>query len=69
MFGYRVVFNKSSMKIKPHDPNASQHHKPLHKYVKDIVSELDSSYLPIHKYCTRRKILVPVDEEEAEETQ
>ena len=40
MFGYRVIFQKHSMKIKAPDPVTPQIHKPLAKFVNDIVGEL-----------------------------
>lgn len=42
MFGYRAVFSRDKMAIKVPDPYASQKHKPLEKYVHDIVSDLNS---------------------------
>jgi uncharacterized protein with NRDE domain len=67
MFGYRVVFSRSHMKIKRPDPKASQAHKPLQKFVKDIVNELNASYVTIPKYGTRRHIVIPVVESEGED--
>lgn len=65
MFGYRAVFTKSKMTVKVPDPNASQRHKPLQRFVEDIVSELNSQYVPVPRYCSKRKILIPlVDEDE-----
>jgi hypothetical protein len=65
MFGYRALFTKSKMSVKVPDPRASQRHKPLSRFVEDIVTELNSQYVPIPRYCTRRKLLIPlVDEDE-----
>lgn len=65
MFGYRAIFSRGKMSIKVPDPYASQKHKPLERYVNDIVSELNSQYVAIPKYCTRRKLLIPIlDEDE-----
>lgn len=65
MFGYRAIFTRTNMKCKVPDPKTAQNHKPLFKYVRDIVSELDSQYVQIPRYGTRRKILIPlVDEDE-----
>ena len=44
MFGYRVIFKKRKMDIKAPDPHASQSHKPLERFVSDIVGELSNQY-------------------------
>lgn len=69
MFGYRAIFSRGRMSIKVPDPYASQKHKPLERYVNDIVNELNSQYVAIPKYCTRRKLLIPIlDEDEDEDS-
>ena len=40
MFGYRVDFKKKNMAIKAPDPDVPQSHKPLQRFVNDIISEL-----------------------------
>ena len=52
LFGYRVDFNPEKMKISEQDPCQSQHHKPLVRYVADVVSELTSGYAAL-EYATK----------------
>ncbi len=66
MFGYRAIFSRGKMAIKLPDPNASQQHKPLSRYVNDIINELNSQYVAIPKYCTRRKLLIPLNDTDDE---
>ena len=67
MFGYRVVFKKKRMLIDAPEPSVPQTHKPLQKYVNDIMSELNLSYMPIHRYGTKQRILIPLPDSEDEE--
>ena len=53
MFGFRVIFQKKDMKIGRPEPSAPQSHKPLQKFVSDIVGELSNSYVQIHKYHSK----------------
>lgn len=53
MFGYRICFRKKEMKRGAPEPQASQTHKPLNKFVNEIVGELAASYVQIPKYSTR----------------
>ena len=38
MFGYRVKFKRKLMQIKVPDPKTCQNHKPLKRFVADIVN-------------------------------
>ena len=67
MFGYRVIFKKRAMEVPPSDPATAQTHKPVKKYVEDILSELASNYQPMHRYHTKQRILVPLPDSEDEE--
>ena len=67
MFGYRVDFKKKNMAIKVPDGDAPQNHKPLKRFVNDIVSELSSGYTQIHKFYSKQHILVPLPDELNEE--
>lgn len=68
MFGYRVVFQKADMsENKIPLPGASQTHKPLQRYVSEIMSELTANYQPIHRYHTKQRILIPLHESDEEE--
>jgi hypothetical protein len=67
MFGYRAVFTKGKMAIKVPDPRACQKHKPLERFVHDIVNDLNSGYLPVQKYSTRRKVLIVSNEDDEPE--
>jgi len=44
MFGYRVLFSKKKMLIEVPDPKVSQGHKPLQRFVHDIIGELNQMY-------------------------
>ena len=44
MFGYRVIFQRKQMQIKVPEPSASQAHKPIAKFVSDVVGDLSSNY-------------------------
>ena len=44
MFGYRVIFQKRNMEINVPEPATSQAHKPINRYVNDIMSELSQTY-------------------------
>jgi hypothetical protein len=52
MFGYRVDFNRQRVKSPDQEPTASQRHKPLTKYVADVVAELGAGYVSM-KYATK----------------
>lgn len=68
MFGYRVVFQKALMqKNDIPEPSASQAHKPLQRYVNEIMSELTANYQPIHRYHTKQRILIPLPDSDEEE--
>ena len=67
MFGYRVNFKKKNMEIKAPDPDVSQGHKPLQRFVNDIISELSQGYCQIPKFYSKQHILVPLPEEQEEE--
>lgn len=54
------------MTIKLPDPKASQKHKPLEKFVSDIVNDLNSAYIPVQKYCSKRKVLIPWNDDDTE---
>lgn len=47
MFGFRVTFTKSKMDFKVPEPKASQAHKPLTRFVSDIVNDLSNTYIPV----------------------
>ena len=53
MFGYRVIFKKKNMQIKAPEPSEPQVHKPLQKFVNDIIGELSLSYHQINKFHTK----------------
>ena len=63
MFGYRVDFKKKNMEIKAPDPDVPQSHKPLQRFVNDIISELSQGYSQIPKFYSKQHILVPLPEE------
>ena len=48
-------------------PDSSQNHKPIHRYVNDIIGELSQGYLPINRYHTKQRILIPIHEDSEEE--
>ena len=56
MFGYRVDFSKEKMRIPAQDPCESQSHKPLVRFVAEVVADLGSSYVSM-KYATKQRIL------------
>ena len=63
MFGYRVNFKRKNMEIKAPDPDAPQTHKPLHRFVNDVISELSQGYTQIPKFYSKQHILVAQQEE------
>ena len=67
MFGYRINFSKKLMKVKAPDPQASQAHKPLSKFVADIMNLLAKDYQQIPKYHQKQRILVPGHDSDSEE--
>lgn len=67
MFGYRVIFKKGDMANSVPQPDTSQNHKPLSRFVNDIVNELSSNYQPIHRYHTKQRILIAMPDSEDEE--
>ena len=52
MFGYRVDFKKEKMRIPAQDPFESQSHKPLVRFVAEVVADLGSGYVAM-KYATK----------------
>ena len=66
MFGYRVLFQEEFISQVP-APESTQNHKPIHRYVNDIIGELSQGYLPINRYHTRQRILIPIHEDSEEE--
>ena len=67
MFGYRINFSKKQMKTKAPDPQASQAHKPVSKFVADIMNLLAKDYIQIPKHHSKQRILVPVHDSDSEE--
>jgi len=67
MFGYRVIFKKDDMVNSVPQPDTSQNHKPLSRFVNDIVNELSANYQPIHRYHTKQRILIAMPDSEDEE--
>ena len=67
MFGYRINYSKKKMKVKAPEPDTSQAHKPLVKFVSDIVGLLTRDYPQIPKYHSKQRILVPVNDSDSEE--
>ena len=41
------------MEIKVPEPDASQGHKPLQRFVNDIISELSQGYMQIPKFYSK----------------
>ena len=66
MFGYRVTFSKKKMQLKVPDPKACQTHKPLKRFVQDIVGQLTSNYQQIPKFHSKQKIMIPILDSEEE---
>ena len=67
MFGYRVDFKKKNMAIKVPDADVPQTHKPLQRFVNDIITELSQGYAQIPKFYSKQHILVPLPDELNEE--
>ena len=67
MFGYRVIFQKRHMEINVPEPEASQAHKPIQRYVSDIMGELSQSYHQMHRFHTKQRILIPLPDDSDEE--
>ena len=63
MFGYRVLFKKRKMRVNVPEPEPSQLHKPIHRYVNDIMSELSQGYHQLHRFHTKQRILIPMPED------
>jgi len=49
MFGYRIQFSRQTQDDIP-NPDACQKHKPLHKFVNELIEELTKGYEIIPKY-------------------
>ena len=60
MFGYRVLFQKKNMSVNAPEPDASQAHKPINRYVNDVMGELSQGYHTLHRYHTKQRILIPL---------
>ena len=67
MFGYRVNFVKKEMKLGRADTQASQAHKPIVRFTADVVNLLTKDYGQIHRYHSKQRILIPVNESDEEE--
>ena len=60
MFGYRVVYKREEITQEPVRYDASQTHKPIHKFASEILEELTKNYEVLPKYHTAQKIILPV---------
>lgn len=47
--------------------DASQLHKPIHKFAQEITEELVKGYEQIPKYHTIQKVIIPVESSESED--
>lgn len=54
------------MEKKVSEPYVPQTHKPLTKYVNDIVGELTSTYIQIPRYHSKQRILIPIPDSDDE---
>lgn len=55
------------MATKVPEPGASQAHKPLQRFVAEIVGELSQMYQPLHRYHTKQRILIPMPDSDDED--